>query len=161
MFNDTIESDEQGKVNGREPGQPRVSLTDLRKDKAAQSWLFEKYFNMSFVNRNPESDDPDAPPLPDQSKWEHRRIQNVVWSRRIGWVVDTVIIGDDSGDSQTYFIDALLHRMIRDSPANSRQIKSKIALGVATPPNNNDTTVSASSQTGTGSESDSGQVEDV
>ena len=29
VFNDTIESGEQGKVNGREPGQPRVSLTDL------------------------------------------------------------------------------------------------------------------------------------
>ena len=54
VFEDSIEPGEQGKINGREPGQPRVSLTNLRKDKTAQSWLFEKYYNMSFVDKNPE-----------------------------------------------------------------------------------------------------------
>ena len=123
VFNDSIEPGEQGKINGREPGLPRVSLTELHKDKGAQSWLFEKYYNMAFVDKNPEADDEDAPPLEDQTKWEHRHIQNVVC---VDWTVESVIIGDDSGAVETYVIDKLLLRMIRESPNNTRQIKSKI-----------------------------------
>ena len=126
VFNDTIQPGEQGKINGREPGQPRVSLTQVKKDKGAQSWLFEKYYNMTFVDKNPDADDEDAPPLEDQSKWEHHHIQNIVWGRRVGWTVESVIIGDDSGVVETYVIDKLLLRMIRESPNNTRQIKSKI-----------------------------------
>ena len=37
VFNDVIVPKDQVKINGREPGQPRVSLTNLRKDKHAQS----------------------------------------------------------------------------------------------------------------------------
>jgi len=114
---------------------------------------------MAFVDKNPEEDDPDAEPLPDPTKWEHRRIQNVVWGRRAGWVVDTVIIGDDSGDTETYYIDSFLLRMIRDSTANSRRIKSKIVN-----PTNTNATTPPSSQTASASASDSeeaGQVEDV
>ena len=37
VFNDCIEPGEQGKINGREPGQPRVTLTRLRADKTAVS----------------------------------------------------------------------------------------------------------------------------
>ena len=79
---------------------------------------------MAFVDKNPEADDEDA--LEDQTKWEHRHIQNVVWGRRVGWTVESVIIGDDSGAVETYVIDKLLLRMIRESPNNTRQIKSKI-----------------------------------
>ena len=155
VFNDVIEPGEQGKINGREPGQPRVSLTNLRKDKHAQSWLFEKYYNMSLVDKNPsEEDDTDVPPLADPTKWEHRRIQNVVWGRRVGWVVDTVIIGDDSGDTETYYIDEFLLRMIRDSTANSRRIKSKIVnltnTNVTTPPSSQTPSVSGSDSEETG-----------
>ena len=128
VFNDSIEPGEHGKVNGREPGEPRVNLTQLRKDKHALSWLFEKYYNMAFVDKNPEEDDVDAVPLADESKWEHRRIQNVVWSRRVGHVVGTTIVGDESGDTEPYYIDETLIQMIRASPYNSRQMKSKVQL---------------------------------
>ena len=128
VFNDSIEPGEQGKINGREPGEPRVNLTQLRKDKNAMSWLFEKYYNMAFVDKNPEEDSENAPPLADESKWEHRRIVNVVWARRVGHVVGTCIIGDDSGDTENYFIDVTMLQMIRASPYNSRQIKSKLQL---------------------------------
>ena len=45
------------KINGKEPGQPKVSLTQLKKDKGSQSWFFEKYYNMTFVDKNPDADD--------------------------------------------------------------------------------------------------------
>ena len=133
VFNDTIEPGEQGKINGKETGQPRVTLTQLKKDKGAQSWLFEKYYNMTFVDKNPDADDEDVPPLEDETKWEHRRIQNIVWARRLGWTVESVIIGDTSGVVETYVIDTLLLRMIRESPHNTRQIKSLVGATPATP----------------------------
>ena len=111
---------------------------------------------MTFVDKNPEADDEDAPPLQDESKWEHRRIQNVVWGRRCGWTVKSVIIDDDSGDIETYVIDALLLQMIRDSPSNSRQIRSKIP----TTPDNNNSTPPPSSQI-SDSDSEAGQVETI
>ena len=57
VFNDSIESGEQGRINGREPGQPVVGLTELKKDHAAKSWLFNKYYNICFVDKTPETDD--------------------------------------------------------------------------------------------------------
>ena len=68
VFNDSIETGEQGKINGREPGQPRVGLVKLRIDKSAVSWLFEKYYNMTFVDKNPEAEEVDAEILADESK---------------------------------------------------------------------------------------------
>ena len=95
---------------------------------------------MCFVDKNPEEVDPDVPPLADPSKWEHRQIINVVWARYSGHVVDTVIIGDDSGDHETYIIDEVLLQMIRASPNNTRQIKSVISNPANNnPPNNNNT----------------------
>ena len=127
IFNDTIEEGEQVKINGKEVGKRIVSLSELHKDKAARSWLFEKYYNMCFVDKNPEEPDPDVPPLADPSRWEHRQIVNVVWARRLGHVVDSQIINDDGrGESETYVIDEVLLKMIRDSPHNTRKIKSKI-----------------------------------
>ena len=82
---------------------------------------------MIFVDKNPEESAADAGALPDPSQWEHRIIQNIVWSRHRGYVADTVIIGDEeSNDSETYFIDLVLLQMIRDSPHNTRKIKSKL-----------------------------------
>ena len=81
---------------------------------------------MTFVDKNPDADDEDAPPLEDETKWEHRLVQNIVWGRRVGWTVESVIIDDTSGVVETYVIDNLLLRMIRDSPHNTRQIKSLV-----------------------------------
>ena len=133
VFNDVIEEGEQRKINGKEGRAAVVCLSQLRKDNSARSWLFEKYFNMCFVDKNPEEPDPNVPPLADPSKWEHRQIINVVWARYSGHVVDTVIIDDDSGDRETYVIDEVLMQMIRASPNNTRQIKSVIP----NPANNN------------------------
>lgn len=128
IFNDTIEPGEQGMINGKEPGQPELSLTNVRKNNAAKSCLFEKYYNMTFLDKNPE-DDEDGD-LEDETLWEHRHIQNVVWSRRIGWVVESVIIGAEGEDKcvETYNINEELLKMIRESPNNSRKIKSKIEI---------------------------------
>ena len=52
VFNDSIEPGELGRITGREPEQPVVSLTKLKKDHAAKSWLFNKYYNMCFVDKN-------------------------------------------------------------------------------------------------------------
>ncbi len=89
-----------------------------------------KYANMHnkrFVDKNPEDPDADAGPLEDPSKWEHRQIINIEWSRYLGHVVDTVIIDHDQDEgSEPYTIDECMLEMIRASPHNTRQIKSKI-----------------------------------
>ena len=54
IFRDFIEPGEQGRINGQEPGEPRVPLTDLKRDNATKSWLFEKYYGMKFLDKNPE-----------------------------------------------------------------------------------------------------------
>ena len=128
----TPEPGEQGMINGKEPGEAIVNLTKLRRDKAARSHLFEKYYNMCFLDKDPEDDGGDTS---DESVWEHRVIQNVVWGRRLGHVVDTVIIStnDDPPDqvtAQTYQINAALLSMIRDSPHNTRRIKSQINVNL-------------------------------
>ena len=151
VFNDTIEPGEQGKINGQEPGQPKVGLTKLRRDKTAKSWLFEKYYNMSLLNKNPEGDEEDSD-LSDEEEWEHRVVQNVVWARRIGFVVETVLIDSDDPSNkypQTYEINENLLIMIRSSPNNSRKIKSQMTA--------NPTTQSA--QTNSDSDSDSNEVQ--
>ena len=84
IFDDTITPEEQGWINGKEPGKPQVSLTQLRKNKSARSGLFEKYFKMAFLDKNPEDDD--DVDVNDESNWEHRVIQNVGWTRRKGYV---------------------------------------------------------------------------
>ena len=72
MFQDSIEPGEQERINGaREPGQPPVGSTRLKKCNASRSWLFEKYFQMEFVDKNPEGDADDEP-LEDESLWERR-----------------------------------------------------------------------------------------
>ena len=75
-FNDCIESGEMGRINGQEPGCPEVRLTDLKADHAAKSWLFDKYYNISFVDKNPEGD-ADADGLIDESDWEHHIIKDI------------------------------------------------------------------------------------
>ena len=82
---------------------------------------------MTFVDKNLEAEEVGAETLTDQSKWEHRHIINVVWSRRVGHVVDTMLIGDTSADNcEHYFIDSTLIEMIRASPHNSRAMKSQV-----------------------------------
>ena len=92
MFQDRIEPGEQGKINGREPGEPVVRLTALKRDNVAKSWLFEKYYNMFFVDKNPEGD-ADADALDNEEDWEHRVIHNVVRWRHKGYAVETALYG--------------------------------------------------------------------
>ena len=70
-FQDRIEPGEQGKINGREPDTPVVPLTQLKWGAAEKSWLFEKYYNMNFLDKNPEGAD-DDPPLLNQDEWERK-----------------------------------------------------------------------------------------
>ena len=124
VFQNHFEPGEQGRVNGKEPGQPPVSLTSLKRDNAAKSWLFEKYYGMHFVDKNPE-EDAGAEPL-DESEWEHRVIQNISWWRNEGFSVETALRAQDVPQSiEKYRINACLHQMIRDSPYNTRPIVSQ------------------------------------
>ena len=127
VFHDSIESGEQGRIDGREPGQPVVGLTALKKDHAAKSWLFNKYYNICFVDKNPEADNADAPPLEDESEWEHNRvIKQIIWWRRKGFAVETSLYGNVTHQSiQSYQINDSLHSMIRDSPHNTRRMLSQ------------------------------------
>ena len=125
MFNDSIELGELGRITGREPGQPVVSLTALKRDHAAKSWLFNKYYNICFVDKNPEGN-ADAPPLQDESEWEHRVVKQIVWWRRKGFAVETHLHGDvDVQSIEPYPINVALHAMIRDSPRNTRRMLSQ------------------------------------
>ena len=101
-----------------------MSLTDLKKNHAAKSWLFEKYFDMHFVDKNPEGVDGDDP-LEDQTEWEHRVIKDVVWWRNNGFSVETFIRGEVLHQSiEKYRINSALHDMIRESPHNTRPMIS-------------------------------------
>ena len=46
LFRDSIEPGEQGRINGKEPGEDPVSLGRLKRDNAAKGWLFTKYYDM-------------------------------------------------------------------------------------------------------------------
>jgi len=121
VFQDSIEPGEQGRINGKEPGSPAVGLQALKKDKEAKSWLFEKYFDMCFVDKNPEGAAED-PPLDDPNLWEHRVIQNIVWTRRKGYMVESALRGDPEEQSIiVYDINVKLLDMIRASPHNVRR----------------------------------------
>lgn len=126
IFCDHIEPGEQGRINGQEPGKPPVTLTHLKRDNGAKSWLFEKYYGMKFVDKNPEGD-ADDDDLEDDSGWEHRVIKNIVWWRHQGYSVETHLYGDPESQSiERYLINSTLHKMIRDSPHNTRQIISRV-----------------------------------
>ena len=161
IFNDKIEPGEQGAINGKEPGIGSITLTELRKDNSAKSRLFEKYYNMCFLDKNPE-DDPTVD-LDDESNWEHRMIQNVVWARRKGYVVETVIIptGDDEdpdqGTVETYEINTGLLDMIRASPNNTRQMQSLMNVNEPDTSNN----IDSDSDSDSGSIHESGSVATV
>ena len=149
IFQDNIEPGEQGRIDGKEPGQPIVRLTQLKRDNAAKSWLFDKYYQMEFVDKNPEGDADDEP-LDDESLWERtcvsclfdshhahhthmhshstidRVIKDIVWCRRQGYVVETALRGGGVSNQsiQIYDINVTLHDMIRDSPHNTRVMAS-------------------------------------
>ena len=128
VFRDIIETGEQGRINGREPGKPEMdtTLTELKKSHSSKSWLFNKYYNMLFVDKNPEGGADDAPL--EESEWEHRVIKDVVWWRRKGWCVETCLRGSVSHQSiVNYQINSTLHEMIRNSPHNVRTMLSATA----------------------------------
>ena len=120
---DSIEPEEQLRINGK--GNPPVPLTELKKDNAAKSWLFEKYYDMCFVDKNPEEDNASADPLEDENEWEHRVIKDVVWWKKKGYAVETLLWGDVVDQSvERYQINEVLLQMIRNSPHNSRVMYS-------------------------------------
>ena len=126
IFQDVLEPGEQGKINGKEPGEDPVNLTTLRQDNAAKSWLFEKYYNMCFTDKNPQGHEDDDP-LDDPNEWEHRIIRNVVWSRRKGYVVETALHGDPDDQSiEHYEINDCLLQMIRVCPHNMKRMASQM-----------------------------------
>ena len=135
IFQDRIEEGEQGKINGKEPGEPEVALGDLKKDNAAKSWLYEKYIHMNFVDRNPNGA-PDDPPLEDESQWEHRVVTNVRWWRRHGYAVASSIRGATVADQshEMYFINESLLEMIRLSPYNTKAMASQVNVVTAAAP---------------------------
>ena len=100
-------------------------MTDLKRDNAAKSWLFEKYYGMKFLDKNPEGDAEDDDLSDD--RWEHRVIKNIVWWKRQGYSVETHLYGDPETQSiDTYLINSTLHDMIRDSPHNTRPMSSQV-----------------------------------
>ena len=112
---------------------------------------------MVFVDKNPEADEADAEILEDESQWEHRRIINIVWSRRKGYVADTMLIGDTSEDTcERYYIDNTLIEMIRASPHNTRRMKSLLNAN-----NPNPTATQPDPNTDSASDIPEGEVEDV
>ena len=153
-FVDHIEPGEQGKTNGKEPGEPVVSLTDLKKNHAAKSWLFEKYFDIHFVDKNPEGV-AGAEPLEDESEWEHRVIKDVVWWRNNGFSVESFIRGSVLNQSiEKYLINSVLHEMIRESPHNTRSMISARAR-IENVLTSSSSSSSESSSTSSDSDSDS------
>ena len=132
IFQDRIEPGEKGKINGKEPGEPVVTLRDLKRDNAAKSWLYEKYVHMHFVDKNPYGG-PDDPLLEDETQWEHRVITNVVWHRHKGYTVLTSILGATGADQEheKYFIAEPLLQMIRDSPNNTKLMASQMNAAAA------------------------------
>lgn len=130
IFQDHIEPGEQGKIDGKEPGQPVVRLTELKRDHAAKSWLFQKYYRMHFVDKNPEGDG-DSAPLEDENEWEHRIILNVVWWRHHGYAVETALkdVGVQDQSLEKYLINDSLHEMIRTSPHNLHTMASRVDDG--------------------------------
>jgi len=87
---------------------------------------------MKFVDKNPEGL-ANAPPLDDQSEWEHRVIINVAWWRSHGYAVLTKLI-NASTDQQTiekYLINDSLHQMIRDSSHNVKIMASRMNVSPA------------------------------
>ena len=126
-FMDVIEAGEQEKINGKtSSGRTVVGLTALKKDNVAKSWLFNKYYNMCFVDKNPEGDELSAP-LADKSKWEHRIIKDVVWWRSMGYSVESHLKegGVANQSVEKYRINRALMRMIRESPYNVRPLYTR------------------------------------
>ena len=123
-FNDFMEPGEQLKVNGMRGEKRVVGLTALKKDNLAKGWLFHKYYNMHFVDKNPEVVEADAEPL-QESEWEHRVIKDISWSRGKGWSAETFLKDCFANQSiEPYRINEKLHEMIRDSPHNVRPLFS-------------------------------------
>ena len=118
---------------------------------------------MAFVDKNPEADEADAEILEDASLWEHRRVINIVWSRRLGYVADTMLIGDTSDDNcERYIIDTTLIEMIRASPHNTRRMKSMLHVTLTQPdPNPDVNQTQPDPNAGSDSDTPSGEVEDV
>ena len=127
-FVDRMEPGEQIKCTGRDVKGKRVmSLTKLKKDQGAKSWLFHKYYKMYFVDKNPEDPRAEAEPLSDSGEWEHRVIQDIEWWRGHGFSVMTALRGTLVDQSlEKYHINENLHEMIRSSKDNVRPMESRL-----------------------------------
>ena len=121
VFEDRIEAWEQNAIDGKGTG-ARINLTDVKKDKSAKFKLQEKYKDMHFVDKSPEPTDGDVP----EAQWEHRKILGLGWEIFKGWRLETKIHTDLAGSSALYLVNDELIRMIRDSPFNTKQMRSRM-----------------------------------
>ena len=132
IFQDRIEPGEMGKVNGQEPGEDRVSLRQLRRDHGARSWLFNKYYNRHFLDKDPDGVT-DNGELSDDDEWEHRVVKNVVWWKFHGHAVETCLKDAAVGEQSImrYLINDSLIEMIRDSPHNKNLVMASTQVADA------------------------------
>ena len=135
VFEDTIEDWEQWAIDGNKHGahgEPRRSLSEVRRDNARKFQLQEKYKGLFMVDKDPLGDteyyteganvDPAA-----VGDWEHRKIIGLCWQSRQGWYAETKLCHDLSGESTNYQINMTLIRMIRESNRNRTvQMRSRI-----------------------------------
>ena len=77
---------------------------------------------MHFVDKSPEPTDGDVP----EAQWEHRKILGLGWENFKGWRLETKIHTDLTGSSALYLVNDELIRMIRDSPFNTKQMRSRM-----------------------------------
>ena len=123
IFEDSFERWEQPAIDGRGVV-PRIRLADVKANKPAVFRLQEKYKGMFLVDKDPSDEcgfyDGDGNDPAPRDQWEHRKIWGVEWTSRKGWFAATKICNAPSGPSENYVIDAVLIRMIKDSPRNRR-----------------------------------------
>ena len=88
-------------------------------------WLHAKYKEMHFLDKNPTDVTGSAPPLADESKWQHRTIIKVVYQgvRCGGHCAESVLHNHPDGLRETvpYIINEDLYAMIRASPHNTHR----------------------------------------
>ena len=131
VFVDSVEDWEQRAINGQGPG-ARLSLADVKKDKAAMFRLDSKYKGMFFVDKDPDGETgwPEGAAAR-QEAWEERKIMGIVWMKRKGWGVETKIATNLMGEGEPYEINSALIQMIRCSDRNVRPMASKTAQEAA------------------------------
>ena len=121
-FMNFIEPGEQEKIDGT-GGAVRRGLVSVKQNQAFKGWLYNKYKEIHLVDKNPEGKAGEED-LEDPEEWEHRLITDIKWIKRVGWGANTKLYGIPvMQDIQTFHINTELHRMIGQSPHNTRPMQ--------------------------------------